>query len=355
MSVASLRILKSGIRLPPLPTIRDLLKLYNLQAIKHQSQNFLLDERLTDKIVRSAGRIDPDDVVLEVGPGPGGITRSILRRQPHRLAVVEKDSRFLPTLQLLKDSAAKPLQMSMDIHIDDILTFNMEEYLKSIPLFRRLHLIGNLPFNISTRLIINWLEDISLRRGAFVHPDTRMTLTFQKEVAERICAPAFSHQRCRLSVMCQIWTKPLLKFLIPGKAFVPKPEVDAGIVKFIPLARPKTELPFVLVEKVIRHIFNMRQKYFRRGFSTLFPPDQREQITEHLLEKADIDGTLRPFQLTEEQCISMCEVYADFILQNPDIALYNYRVSKSRQESLLNDINLELNSLEMMKDHSVPN
>lgn len=335
MSEAAVRILNSGVRLPPLPTVRDLLKLYKLQAIKQQSQNFLLDERLTDKIVRNAGRIDKDDMVLEVGPGPGGITRSILRRQPQRLALVEKDARFLPTLELLKECAAQPLDMSMDIHIDDILTFDMERYINSVPVFRRLHLIGNLPFSISTRLLINWLQDISLFRGAFKHSDTRMTLTFQKEVAERICSLANGQQRCRLSVMSQIWTKPLFKFLIPGKAFVPKPEVDVGVVKFIPLARPKTQLPFTLVEKVIRHIFNMRQKYCRRGFSTLFPPEQREDMTNQLLEKAKIDGTLRPFQLTEEQCLRMCDVYADFILENPDIALYNYRAPKYLQENIL--------------------
>lgn len=338
MSAATTRILDSGMRLPPLPTIRDLLKLYKLQALKHQSQNFLLDERLTDRIVRSAGRIDPDDVVLEVGPGPGGITRSILRRKPQRLALVEKDARFLPTLQLLKESAAQPLNTSLDIQIDDILTFDMEQYIGSLPNFRRLHLIGNLPFSISTRLLINWLQDISLGRGAFIHPDTRMTLTFQKEVAERICAPVDDKQRCRLSVMSQIWTKPLLKFLIPGKAFVPKPDVDVGVVKLIPLARPKTELPFPLVEKVVRHIFNMRQKYCRRGFGTLFPPQHREEVTDQLMERAEITGTLRPFQLTEEQCLRLCEVYADFILKHPDVALYNYRAPKCLQAEVSLDV-----------------
>lgn len=79
----------------------------------------------------------------------------------------------------------------------------------------------------------------------------------------------------------------------------------------------------------------MRQKYCRRGFSTLFPPEQREDMTNQLLEKAKIDGTLRPFQLTEEQCLRMCDVYAEFILENPDIALYNYRAPKYLQENIL--------------------
>jgi len=93
-------ISQSGSRLPPLPSIRDLIKLYKLRAIKQLSQNFLMDERLTDKIVKAAGNIEGHHV-LEVGPGPGSITRSILRKCPKQLIVVEKDYRFLPILELL--------------------------------------------------------------------------------------------------------------------------------------------------------------------------------------------------------------------------------------------------------------
>lgn len=325
MSDAAVRILKSGLRLPPLPTLRDIVKLYNLRAVKQLSQNFLMDERLTDKIVKQCGQINSNDVILEVGPGPGGITRSIIRREPKRLILVEKDARFLPTLEQLRE-CAKVLNIEVDIFIDDILRFNMENHLPAIS--QRLHLIGNLPFSISTRLLINWLEDVSMRRRAFQSSCTTMTLTFQKEVAERICAPVGHEQRCRLSVMSQIWTHPMLKFIIPGKAFVPKPEVDVGIVKLIPLKEPKTTLDFRLVEKVVRHIFNMRQKYCRRGFETLFPPDQRESITFELFKEADVKDTLRPFQLSVDECLRLATVYSNFIQEKPEVASYNFRGPK---------------------------
>ncbi|KAH8322682.1 hypothetical protein KR059_002982 [Drosophila kikkawai] len=326
MSQAAARILQSGMRLPPLPTIRELVKLYKLQARKQLSQNFLMDERLTDKIVKSAGRIDARDIVLEVGPGPGGITRSILRRQPERLMLVEKDQRFTETLQLLKE-CARPLNIQVDMYYEDILRFNVEQHIPDTS--QRIHLIGNLPFAISTRLLINWYEDLAARRGAFRRNDTCMTLTFQKEVAERICSPVGGEQRCRLSVMSQIWTEPILKFIIPGKAFVPKPQVDVGVVKVMPLKRPKTQLPFPLVERVVRHIFSMRQKYCRRGYGTLFPPEDREEVTEKLFQRAEVQDTLRSFELSVEQCLRLAEVYAEYVNAHPEVASYDYRAPKN--------------------------
>ncbi|KAH8418741.1 hypothetical protein KR222_006124 [Zaprionus bogoriensis] len=325
MSQATARVLANGMRLPPLPSIRDLVKLYKLQAMKQLSQNFLMDERLTDRIVKSAGRIDPRDIVLEVGPGPGGITRSILRRQPQRLLLVEKDVRFTETLQLLQE-CARPLQTQVDIYHADILRFNVEQHVPDTA--QRLHLIGNLPFAISTRLLINWYADLAARRGAFRRIDTCMTLTFQKEVAERICAQLGSEQRCRLSIMSQIWTQPVLKFVIPGKAFVPKPNVDVGVVKLIPLKQPKTQLPFPLVERVVRHIFSMRQKYCRRGYSNLLPPELREEHTHRLFQLADVQDTLRPFELSVAECLRLAEAYAEFLQTHPQAADYDYRAPR---------------------------
>ncbi|KAL6048953.1 hypothetical protein STEG23_028077, partial [Scotinomys teguina] len=140
---------------------------------------------ISDKIVRKAGNL-ADVYVYEVGPGPGGITRSILNANIAELVVVEKDTRFIPGLQMLSDAAPGKLRI---VH-GDVLTYKIE---KAFPdSLRRpweddppnVHIIGNLPFSVSTPLIIKWLENISLKDGPFVYGRTKMTLTFQKEVAE---------------------------------------------------------------------------------------------------------------------------------------------------------------------------
>ena len=210
----------TSLRLPPLPTIRDLVKLYRLHAVKQLSQNFLMDERMIERIVKKSGRIRHSQV-LEIGPGPGGITRAILRRMPARLVVVEKDKRFKPFLDMLTDAFAT-VNGKMEVYYDDIMRINMDnmfpgdlkkDWDDQIP---DIHLIGNLPFNVSTPLIIQWLHAISERRGPWSLGRTKMTLTFQKEVAERLCADITEHQRCRLSIMAQAWTHPQLQFIIPG-------------------------------------------------------------------------------------------------------------------------------------------
>lgn len=321
----------SGSRLPPLPTIRDIIKIYKLSAIKQLSQNFIMDEQLTARIAKAAGNIE-NHHVLEVGPGPGSITRSILRKAPKQLVVVEKDRRFIPTMNLLAEAVAPAIKM--DIYRDDILKFNIGEVFPDTircewdgPL-PPVHLIGNLPFAISTRLLINWLKDTSLHRNAWVYGRTPMTLTFQKEVGERIVAPPMNEQRCRLSVMSQIWTRPTWRFLISGKAFVPKPDVDVAVIRLDPLRQPLTTLPFDLVEKVIRHIFSMRQKYVRRGIANLYPKEVEAEFTKETFDKADVDPIARSFQLSNEECLRLADAYSKIIERHPEIADYNYRACK---------------------------
>lgn len=321
----------TGARLPPLPTIRDLVRLYKLRAIKQLSQNFLMDERLTNKIVKAAGNITGHHV-LEVGPGPGSITRSIIRKAPRHLVVVEKDRRFLPTLELLSEASAGFLRM--DIVRGDILQFQTEQAFPDCPSQdwhdkrAPVHIIGNLPFAISTRLLINWLHEMSTRSGAWSFGRSSLTLTFQKEVAERIVAPILSERRCRLSVMNQIWSRPELKFIIPGKAFVPKPDVDVGVVTIVPLKVPLTTVPFAVVEKVVRHIFSMRQKYCRRGVANLYPPELRDELTEVTFKMADVDPLARSFQLSTEECLRIVEAYDRLVKERPDIEHYNHRAPK---------------------------
>lgn len=320
-----------GTRLPPMPSIRDVIKIYKLRAMKQLSQNFLMDERLTSRIVRMCGDICGKHV-LEVGPGPGSITRSILRRGPKHLAVVEKDRRFMPTMNILAKSVEPLIQM--DMYRDDILKFKIEnafpESIRCDWVGNRppLHIIGNLPFAISTRLLINWLKDVSLQRGAWSYGRTPMVLTFQKEVGQRIVAPIMDEQRCRLSVMSQIWTKAELRFLIPGKAFVPKPDVDVAVVRFEPLKEPLTMLPFDLVEKVMRYIFSMRQKKIRFAISNLYPVELRDDLVKRTFETAEVSPEAKCFQISNEECIRLANVYSDIIKEYPHVNHYNYRARK---------------------------
>ncbi|XP_069344975.1 dimethyladenosine transferase 1, mitochondrial [Eulemur rufifrons] len=321
-------------RLPPLPTIREIIKLFRLNAVKQLSQNFLLDLRLTDKIVRKAGNLT-NAYVYEVGPGPGGITRSILNANVAELLVVEKDTRFIPGLKMLSEAAPGKLRI---VH-GDVLTFKIE---KAFPesLKRHweddppnVHVIGNLPFSVSTPLIIKWLESISHREGPFAYGRTQMTLTFQKEVAERLTANTGGKQRSRLSIMAQYLCSVKHVFTIPGRAFVPKPEVDVGVVHFTPLVQPMIEQPFKLVEKVVQNVFQFRRKYCHRGLGMLFPEAQRLESTGRLLQWADVDPTLRPSHLSMSHFKSLCDVYRKMCDEDPHLFAYNFREELKQNKS----------------------
>ncbi|KAM6280556.1 dimethyladenosine transferase 1, mitochondrial isoform 1-T1 [Porphyrio hochstetteri] len=316
----------AAFHLPPLPTIGEIIKLFNLKAQKQLSQNFLLDLRLTDKIVKQAGKLK-NAHVCEVGPGPGGITRSILSAGVEKLLLIEKDPRFIPGLQMLSEAAPGKVHIVQG----DILTYKMD---KAFPTYLQkdweddppdIHIIGNLPFSVSTPLIIKWLENVSKKDGPFIYGRTQMTLTFQKEVAERLAANPGSKQRSRLSIMSQHLCTVENCFIIPGQAFVPKPEVDVGVVHFTPLVQPKIQQPFELVEKVVQSVFQFRRKYCFRGLETLFPEAGRLKRTEQLMMTANVDPTLRPFQLSMSQFRNLCNVYRKMCNEDPSLFVYNYR------------------------------
>ncbi|KAH0946979.1 hypothetical protein HN011_004531 [Eciton burchellii] len=319
-------------RLPPLPAIRDILRLYQLNAIKRLSQNFLMDQNICDKIIRKAGILTGAQV-LEVGPGPGGLTRSILKQMPKRVVVVEKDHRFKPSLDMLADSF-QAVNGEMDIIYNDIMKtdieslFPMEEKKMWEDKPPNIHIIGNLPFSVSTALIIKWLHAIAERRGPWAFGRTKMTLTFQKEVAERLVSQVSYKQRCRLSIMAQTWTYPILRFVIPGKAFVPKPDVDVGVVTFKPLINPGTQHDFKLFEKITRHLFSSRQKYSRKCIETLFPLHCRQELGLMMYKLTDLDPMKRPMQFTVEDVDKMVTAYKYLVEKHPEIALYDYRASR---------------------------
>ena len=170
-------------------------------------------------------------------------------------------------LQLLNEASGN----KMKIYHGDVLKFNCEKLFdedlvkpwKGIT--PKVHLIGNLPFGVSTPLIIRWMEAISTRKQAWRYGRVKLTLTFQKEVAERMVAPVCTDQRSRLSIMTQYLCEVHHKFTIPGKAFVPAPDVDVGVVHMVPREEPLIKCPFKVVEKVVRHVFHHRRKMCKRG------------------------------------------------------------------------------------------
>uniref|UniRef100_A0A8D9AND8 rRNA adenine N(6)-methyltransferase n=1 Tax=Cacopsylla melanoneura TaxID=428564 RepID=A0A8D9AND8_9HEMI len=322
----------TAVRLPPMPSIRDIIKLYKLRALKQLSQNFLFEPRLTDKIVRNAGTITGNEV-CEVGPGPGSITRSILKKGPSRLVLIEKDPRFTPCLEMLAQASKVPVSL----HIGDVMSFTMQNMFsedkrrsweEGLPGIR---IIGNLPFNVSTPLIIKWLHAISEKQSAWSYGRVPLTLTFQKEVAERMVAPEGSEQRSRLSVMCQNWCEVNHRFTISGKAFIPKPQVDVGVVHFTPRVTPIIDLPFKLVEKVISCVFRYRQKYVTKPASLLFPKD-RPELVQHLIERAQIRPDLRPYQLSIYEFAQLCHVYDALCKEIP--GLYDMKIEDSLETGI---------------------
>lgn len=251
------------------------------------------------------------------------------------MVVVEKDRRFIPTLDMLAN-AVRPA-INMEIYRDDILNFNIEHAFPDVP--RQdwhsnnrppVYLIGNLPFAISTRLLINWYKDISLKRSAWTFGRTPMLLTFQKEVGERIVAPLMDAQRCRLSVMSQIWSQASVRFTIPGRAFVPSPDVDVAVVRFAPLPEPLTTLPFDLVEKVVRHIFSMAPKKIIRPLQDLYPVEMKNELAERTVEMARVNPNALAVQLSTEECVRLAQAYSDILAEYPLIANYNRFAKKQK-------------------------
>ncbi|KAG0442873.1 hypothetical protein HPB47_015532 [Ixodes persulcatus] len=270
---------EAALRLPPLPTVRDLLRMYRIRAMRQLSQNFLMDPKLTRRLVKAAGKIR-DHHVIEVGPGPGCLTRPLLELGARQVVVIEKDPRFFPSLQVCTSSymcgkafksSGFPIPCS-GIRLQCLLGYTEGQMELGVPWEGPpppVHVVGNLPFSVSTPLLVRWLRMASRREGPFLHGRVPLTLTFQKEVAERIVAPVMHIQRCRLSVMCQAYCSVQHQLTLSGGSFFPKPDVDVGVVRLVPLVEPVIQQPFDLVEKVCNCLFNGRQKYLSNGLNAI--------------------------------------------------------------------------------------
>lgn len=259
-----------------LPPLRDVIKMFELRAMRALGQNFLLDMNLTSKIARQAGDIANSDI-LEIGPGPGGLTRALLAEGARKVVVVERDARCLPALNAIAAHYPQRLHVIMG----DALKVDPLEFLHPPVL-----IVANLPYNIGTELLIQWL-----RPDAWPPFWTKMTLMFQREVAERIVAVPGSKSYGRLSLLVQWLCDVRIAFDIPPTAFTPAPKVTSSVVQFSRLAKPRYPADPVLLEKTIRHAFGQRRKMLRsslRGLHSdiedklrqvgIAPTDRAEQI-----------------------------------------------------------------------------
>jgi dimethyladenosine transferase 1 len=315
-------------RMPPLPTTRDLLRLYKIKAKKSLSQNFIMDPRILTRFVKTAGKIE-GGYAIEVGPGPGGITRAILEAGVKECHVIEKDPRFLTTLKLIQEAAGPN---RLHINIGDCLTYNVTKMFSDE--IRRdwnhhdvppLTLFGNLPFNVATPFIIKLLRCMADQSNIYSFGRVTSVLTFQHEVALRMCTPAKHPQRSRLSVVCQNWANVHYAYQLPGGAFVPPPAVDVGIVKLTPLREPYINLPFKLVDQVVNAMFvSGKNRFIRSSLANVFNNhihDQRERkaLADELLKRCDIDPETSAIMLEMDEIRELCFGYKYLLENHPSL------------------------------------
>ena len=263
-----------------LPALREVIATHSLDAKKSLGQNFILDLNLTRRIARACGPLEGKTVV-EVGPGPGGLTRALLIEGAARVVAVERDPRCLPALAQI--AARYPGRL--DVHEGDALEADWEKLTAGRN--GRAVIAANLPYGVASLLLANWLE-------AEPWPPWYggMVLMFQKEVAERITAEPGSKAYGRLSVLAQWRTEPRIVLNLPPEAFSPPPKVSSAVVRFIPRESPLAAGSAKMLARVTSAAFGHRRKMLRQSLKSLTP------MPELLLREAGIEPTLRAEQLT---------------------------------------------------------
>jgi 16S rRNA (adenine1518-N6/adenine1519-N6)-dimethyltransferase len=272
-----------------LPPLREVIRQYGLVARKSLGQNFLFDLNLTARIARAAGEL-AGITVLEVGPGPGGLTRALLALGAARVIAVERDERAIAALHDI--AAIYPGRL--DIVAADALSFDPRERLKPGPV----RIVANLPYNIATALLVKWL---------CIEPwppwyDSAI-LMFQREVAERIVAVSGSKSYGRLSVLAQWRCDARILFDVNASAFVPPPKVTSSMVRFVPRAEP---LPCDrrLLEAVTQSAFGQRRKMLRQSLRSLATD------TATLIDAAGLDPTARAEEISISGFVALARALA---------------------------------------------
>jgi len=254
--------------------LREVIARYGIVAHKRLGQNFLLDLNLTGRIARSAGRLD-QATVIEIGPGPGGLTRALLESGARSVLAIERDRRCLAALGEL--AAAYPGRL--DVVAGDALEFDAAT-LGEPP--RKI--VANLPYNIATPLLLRWLAQIREYES--------LTLMLQREVAERLTASPRSKAYGRLSVLAQWVGEVRILFDVPARAFVPPPRVTSSVVAVVPRAAPLAPARRSTLERITAAAFGQRRKMLRTSLKPLGVP------VAPLLERAGVVSSARAEELT---------------------------------------------------------
>jgi 16S rRNA (adenine1518-N6/adenine1519-N6)-dimethyltransferase len=267
----------------PLPPLREVIARHGLSARKSLGQNFLLDLNLTQRIARAAGDLTACDV-LEIGPGPGGLTRGLLAAGARHVVAVERDARCLPALAEI--AAAHPGRMT--VLEGDALAIDPAAYLTA-----PVRVVANLPYNVGTELLVRWLTPADW--PPFWQS---LTLMFQREVAERITAAPGSKAWGRLAILSQWRCEARIVLRLPAQAFTPPPKVDSAVVHLSALPAPRFAAEPKRLERVVAAAFNQRRKMLRAALRGLAPD------IEARLKALGIPPTARAEELTLEQfCI----------------------------------------------------
>jgi 16S rRNA (adenine1518-N6/adenine1519-N6)-dimethyltransferase len=273
----------------PLPPLREVIARHGLSARKSLGQNFLLDLNLTRRIARAAAPL-AGHTIVEVGPGPGGLTRALLMEGAERVVAVERDARVLPALAEI--AAAFPGRL--EVVGADALTVDWRALVGGRPA----KVVANLPYNVATPLLLGWLTT-----EPWPPWYRSLTLMFQREVADRITAPPGSKVYGRLSVIAQARARARALFDIDRHAFTPPPKITSTLVEIVPLDVPPMPCPIAVLEKVTASAFGQRRKMLRASLKTLLADP------EPLLARAGIAPTARAEELTVAEFCRLAQLY----------------------------------------------
>lgn len=269
-----------------LPPLRDVIAAHDLRAKKSLGQNFLMDSGITDRIAASAGTVT-DATLIEIGPGPGGLTRSLLGTDAKRVIAIEFDPRACGAMADLSQLVGDRLHVIQD----DALKLDWAALLAKQ---ERNILVANLPYNISTVLLVSWLRILRDHPGLI----DRMVLMFQKEVAERLMARPGTKDYGRLSVLTQWITRTSSVMTLPPGAFVPPPKIYSSVVRFDPQHLETTAPRWETMDVLLRDAFGQRRKMLRSNLKHHL----------HFLDQIGVAPTLRAEDVTVEQYLQLARL-----------------------------------------------